>query len=73
MIAWTVDERAILDDLKARAGLPTDDAVIALALYRLATWYDLWPPASSFAIGFASPTVKHDLAAGGPRRKRGAR
>lgn len=68
---WSPDERAILDDLKARAGVPTDEALIALALYRLATWYDLWPPASAFASGFAHDT--RTSGADAPKRKRSAR
>jgi hypothetical protein len=51
-VTWSAEERAVLDDLKARAGVPTDEALIALALYRLATWYDLWPSAEAFAVGF---------------------
>jgi hypothetical protein len=51
-MTWTAEERAVIDDLKARAGLPTDEAVIALALYRLANWYSLWPSAQAFAAGF---------------------
>lgn len=69
-MTWSTEERAILDDLKARAGVPSDEAVIALALYRLATWYDLWPPASAFAIGFVPlPSSAVEV----PRRKLGAK
>ena len=62
---WTAEERAVIDDLKARAGLPTDEALIALALYRLANWYNLWPSAQAFAIGF-TPAQKLR-----PKAKRG--
>ena len=48
---WRPEERALVDELRVRAGLETDADVIALALYRLARWYDLQPPATAFATG----------------------
>lgn len=44
------EERALFDELKAVARVDSDANLVRLAVYKLALWYELDPPAERFAM-----------------------